>query len=106
MSTASVFYKKALGDFGLAQVVFDVAVLEPYLSQKGTSVVRTNTVGRVKAASWSIDFGIAPDEKTVHVGVQTLSQKLPESERAHWLSHVHDAHFSENFLRCNRRTPA
>ncbi len=49
MSTAGNFYKKALSDAGLAQVVFRVAVLEPYLAQSGTAVTRTETAGRVKA---------------------------------------------------------
>jgi hypothetical protein len=80
-------------------VSFDVEVLSPYLNQSGTRVSRTNTVGRVKAASWSLDFGIAPDEKTIHVAVQTLQQKLPENERAHWFSHAHGQLFSENFLK-------
>ena len=99
MSTASNLYKKVLENAALAQVVFRVEVLEPYLSQNGTSVVQTNTVGRVKAATWSIDFGIAPNVKTIHVPLQALQQKLPEGERAHWLSHVDDSHFSENFLK-------
>jgi hypothetical protein len=98
MSTTATFTKKALGDFGLAQVVFDVAVLDSYL-QKGVEVKRTRTVGRIKSSSWSLDFGLAPDEKTIHVSLINLQQKLPESERAHWLSHADGSHFSENFLK-------
>jgi hypothetical protein len=97
MSTASNFYKKVLSDPALAQVVFDVAVLEPYTAQR--IVTRTDTVGRVKTPSWSLDFGIAPDEQTIHVAVQALQQRLPESERQHWLEHLHAGHFSENFLK-------
>jgi truncated hemoglobin YjbI len=96
MSTASHFYKKVLSDAALAQVIFDVAVLERYIAQRVVS--RTNTVGRVKAATWSIDFGIAPDEQTIHVSVQAL-QRLPEGERQQWLEHLHASHFSENFLK-------
>jgi hypothetical protein len=99
MSNTSAFTKKVIQTPGLAQVSFDVEVLSPYLSQAGTSVARTNTVGRVKTATWSLDFGIAPDEKTIHIAAQTLAQKLPESERAHWFSHSHGSHFSENFLK-------
>jgi hypothetical protein len=98
MATASHFYKKALTQPELAQVSFKVAVLDKYL-QSGVEVKRTNTVGRVKAATWSLDFGIAPDEVTIHTSLSQLSQKLPESERPHWLEHVDDAHFSENFLK-------
>ena len=83
----------------MAQVTFHVAVLEPYLRQRGVSVLRTNTAGRVKAASWTLDFGIASDEETIHVPISALQQRLPESERAHWLEHVDDSHFSENFLK-------
>jgi hypothetical protein len=97
MSTASNFFKKVLSDPALAQVVFDVSVLEPYIAQR--IVTRTDTVGRVKSPSWSLDFGIAPDEQTIHVGAQALQQLLPESERQHWLAHVHVSHFSENFLK-------
>ncbi len=97
MSTASNFFKKVLSDPSLAQVVFDVAVLEPYIAQR--IVTRTNTVGRVKTPTWSLDFGIAPDEQTIHVGVQALQQRLPESERQQWLDHLHAGHFSENFLK-------
>jgi hypothetical protein len=97
MSTASHFYKKVLGDAALAQVVFDVAVLEPYIAQR--VVTRTNTVGRVKTAGWSLDFGIALDEQTIHVSVQALQQRLPEGERAHWLEHIYASHFSDNFLK-------
>ena len=99
MSTASVFTKKVLTDPLLAQLSFGVEVLSPYLEQRGSSVTRTNSVGRVKTATWSMDFGIAPDEKTIHIAVQTLQQKLPEGERTHWLSHAQSAGYSENFLK-------
>jgi hypothetical protein len=99
MSTAATFYKKVLKEHNLAQVVFDIAVLEPYLTKNGTSVKRTNTVGRIKTSAWSFDFGIAPDEKSVHVSLTALTQKLPESELAHWMSHIDGSHYSENFLK-------
>jgi hypothetical protein len=99
MSTASNFYNKVLKNPEMAQVTFRVAVLEPYLQQRGVGVMRTNTVGRVKAATWTLDFGIAPDEQTIHVPISALQQRLPESERAHWLAHADDSHFSENFLK-------
>ena len=98
MSTTATFTKKTLNDFGLAQVIFDVSVLDFYL-QKNIEVKRTRTVGRIKTPSWSLDFGIAPDEKTIHVSLMNLQQKLPESERAQWLSHADGSRFSDNFLK-------
>lgn len=99
MSTAATFYKKVLAQPELSQVIFDVDVLTPYLSQSGTRVTRTETVGRVKTTSWTLDFGIAADEKTIHVSVSALQTRLPEGEREHWLKHIHATHFSENFLK-------
>ena len=99
MSIASAFAKKILDKPELAQLHFKASVLDKYLQQKGTSVSRTETVGRVKAATWSLDFGIAPGEATLHTSVAMLVQKLPEAERAHWLEHVADEGFSQNFLK-------
>jgi hypothetical protein len=93
----SNFTQKVLAKPELAQLVFRVAVLDKYL-ENGTPIQRTETVGRVKAANWSLDFGIAPDEKTVHTSVSLLS-RVPESERAHWLSHSDESNFSLNFLK-------
>ena len=61
--------------------------------------MQTNSVGRVKTSNWTLDFGIAPDQKTIHVTLAALLQKLPEAERAHWLEHVDGSRFSENFLK-------
>ena len=99
MSTAANFYKKVITQPDLAQVVLRVAVLDLYLTQNDVKVTRTETVGRVKAAAWSVDFGIAADEQTIHVSISTLQQRLPEAERGHWLEHVDAAPFSENFLK-------
>ena len=99
MSTAANFFGKVIQNPAMAQVTFRVTVLDPYLQQRGISVTRTNTVGRVKTATWTLDFGIAPDEQTIHAPVSALQQRLPESERTHWMTHVDDAHFSENFLK-------
>lgn len=93
------FTKKLFASPELAQVSFDVAVLERYLAQSGTKITRTRSVGRIKTASWSLDFGIAPDEKTIHVPAVALGQKLPESEREHWAQHAEGARFSQNFLK-------
>lgn len=99
MSTASDFYKKALNNAELAQVVFRVAVLDRYLESGDVRVTRTNTVGRVKGAAWMLDFGIAPDETTIHVTLALLKTRLPEKELAHWLAHADESRFSTNFLK-------
>jgi hypothetical protein len=83
----------------LALVVFDVAVLQKYLQQSGTRVSRTNPVGRLKASTWSIDFGIAPDEATIHATIGALTQKLPAAELPHWLEYAEGSRFSDNFLK-------
>ena len=103
MSTYSAFLKKVLASppasSGMAQVSFDVAVVERYLTLKGAQVNRTDTVGRIKTAPWSVDFGIAPDEQTIHVPLSALLERLPESEREHWLNHADATRYSENFLK-------
>lgn len=99
MSTISHFTKKIVANPELAQISFEVAVLEPYLAQTETKITRTRSVGRIKTATWSLDFGIAPDEKTVHVALSNLIQKLPEKEREHWFSCADSARFSDNFLK-------
>ena len=99
MSTASNFFKRVLDQPDLAQIVFRIGVLDRYLQQSDLRVTRTDTVGRVKAASWAIDFGIAADEQTIHVPISALKQRLPETEQTHWLAHVESAPFSENFLK-------
>lgn len=99
MSTASNFTKKILGAPELAQISFDVAVLDAYLEKSDVRVSRTRTVGRVKAPTWNVDFGIAPDEKTIHVTLQHLINKLPERERETWLNHVVGDNYSDNYLK-------
>ncbi|RYG56772.1 hypothetical protein EON80_28990 [bacterium] len=97
MSTVSRFLQKVVAQPDLGLLVFDVAVLNPYI-ERG-EVKRTNTVGRVKTATWSLDFGIAPDEKTIHAPLSAFVQKVPEKERAPWLEAADASRFSENFLK-------
>ena len=99
MSTVSDFYKKAIANAEMAQVVLHVAVLDRYIESSDARVTRTNTVGRVKGASWTLDFGIAPDEQSVHVPLSALKTRLPEKELTHWLSFVDDSAFSQNYLK-------
>jgi len=76
----------AAGDASKLQLHFDVAVLQRYIGAAGYSIIRTNTVGRVKKeGGWALDFGIAPDETVLHAGFGEVAA-LPEDERAHWAS--------------------
>lgn len=86
------------GDLGRLQMWFTPQVLDVYRTRPGTRVIRTNTAGRVRAASWSLDFGIAGDDRLIHVTVDDLRQRLPEGERNHWAEHVHSPPASHNFL--------
>ena len=99
MNIAATFTKKILTRPELAQLEFRIEVLDKYLNDDKFTVSRTNSVGRIKSATWSFDFGIAPDEQFLHVSVSLFTQKLPEGERAHWLEAVADDRFSVNFLK-------
>jgi hypothetical protein len=86
------------GDPANLQVHFDVEVLQRYREQNGVSIIRTDTVGRVrKQGSWSLDFGIAPDEDVIHVPYGALKD-LPETEREHWAQFAVIAPSSRMFL--------
>ena len=99
MSTVSHFYTKVLSQHGLAQIIVNINVLDKYLEQTDISVKRTDTVARVKAATWSVDFGISPDEQTVHLTLNDFSNRIPEKEKTHWLEHIAANNFSDNFLK-------
>ena len=72
------------GDPALLQLHFGTAVLDRYRDGAAFSVIRTNTVGRVRReGSWSLDFGIAIEEDAIHIAWADL-QHLPEAEREHW----------------------
>ena len=75
------------GDPSLLHLHFEQAVLDRYRGAPGFSVIRTDTVGRVrKQGGWALDFGIAPEEDAVHVQAVDLL-RLPEAEREHWAEH-------------------
>ena len=99
MNIAATFAKKIIARPELGQLFFNVQVLDKYLQDANTTVSRTDTVGRVKTATWSIDFGIAPDENSLHTSLLLFTQKVPEREQEHWLSHLDDSRFSANFLK-------
>jgi hypothetical protein len=83
---------------------FDVAVLDKYREGSGYSIIRTDTVGRVRRqGSWSLDFGISPDEDMIHVTYGQLVT-LPEAEREHFAAHACLLPASKMFLQM-RMTP-
>lgn len=76
-------------DPALLQVSFEAAVLDRYREGTAFSVIRTDTVGRVKKqGGWSIDFGIVPGDATIHTAWQALAMSLPDAEREHWAEHT------------------
>jgi hypothetical protein len=96
---AALYLRVLNGDLGAAQLWFDQRVLDRYRAQPGWRVMRTNTVGRVRAPDgWSLDFGIAEGDELVHSGITELSQRLPASERQHWAQHVVTPAVSRNFV--------
>ncbi len=83
----------------LAQVWFDPNVLDKYRSG-GARVMRTNTMGRVKLAAWSIDFGIAERDDggaLIHVALGDAQTRIPEAERGHWAAHAVTLPMSVNY---------
>jgi hypothetical protein len=69
-------------------VFFERAVLERYRGAPGFSIIRTDTVGRVrKQGGWSLDFGIAPGEEVIHLAWADVP-KIPEEDRQHWADHA------------------
>jgi hypothetical protein len=61
--------------------------------------MRTNTVGRIRSVEgWSLDFGIAPDNELVHTSATELTQRLPATERQHWVQHAATLAASRTFL--------
>ena len=87
------------GNLGLLQVWFDQRVLDRYRAQAGARVIRTDSAGRVRAAAgWSLDFGLAPDDRLIHASAADLSQRLPPPERQHWAGHVVTPSASQTFL--------
>jgi hypothetical protein len=45
-----------------------------------------------------MDFGIAEGEQLVHLPASDIAQRLPESERRHWVQHLLTPPVSRNFL--------
>lgn len=99
-SVLRVAVRRALasGDPSGLPLHFETAVLDRYRGAPGFSLIRTNTVGRIKKeGGWTLDFGIAPDEALVHVSIADLLA-LPDEERAHWSSFATALPSSRMFL--------
>jgi hypothetical protein len=93
-------YRKVLaGETGLAQIWFRSAVLDKYRGLSGYRVLRTNSAGRIRAAGgWTLDFGIADDDRLIHLSAADIAQRLPPAERQHWLNHILVPPVSGTFL--------
>lgn len=93
------------GDARRIHVHFHAEVVDKYRDVPGAQLIRTRTVGRVSIpAKWSLDMGIVDGDATppggpqVHVPLGALIDRLPEEERAHWVSHLVKQPASEAFL--------
>jgi hypothetical protein len=98
-----VVYRRAMeaADPATLQLAFDAAVLDRYAADGAYQVMRTDSAGRVrKQGGWSLDFGIAGEDRIVHASWGALMNQLPASEREHWSAHATvAAAMSDNFLR-------
>lgn len=94
---ALVWLRVLNGETGRLQLWFEPAVLDKY-RQAGCKVIRTNSAGRLRSPSWSLDFGIAEGDNLIHVTLADVSQRLPEGERDHWSQHLASPPVSRNFL--------
>jgi hypothetical protein len=97
------------GNGQLAQLWFRASVLDRYRHVRDAKIMRTNSVGRLKLAQWSVDFGIVDpadagqsgqglSEALVHIAVHDAQDRIPDSEREHWASHAVTLPVSTNFL--------
>ncbi|MGE0228683.1 MAG: hypothetical protein AB7I38_08820 [Dehalococcoidia bacterium] len=86
-------------DSGRLILRFQASVMDRY-RERGASLIRTRTVGRVSfPGRWSLDVGIAAEDTEVQVPFEDLIDRLPEAERAHWVEHLVIEPASFNFLR-------
>lgn len=95
-----MLYRRVLaGDTGLAQVWFGSRVLDHYRGKPGVRVIRSNSAGRVRVqGGWTLDFGIADEDRLIHVSAADLAQRLPAADRQHWLEHIIAPPVSGTFL--------
>lgn len=82
-----------------AQLTFDIGVLDKYRGAAGYSLIRTDTVGRLKReGGWSIDVGIGEAGSTVHAAIGDIIRRLPDAEREHWAQHAVSLPMSKMYL--------
>jgi hypothetical protein len=94
---AGLVTRRVLGGAAqLAQLWFDAAVLQKY-RESGGRVLRTSSMGRVKLAAWSLDFGIASDA-LIHVSAGEAQARIPAGEREHWAAHAVTPALSLNYV--------
>jgi hypothetical protein len=94
---------RSLDGQDLVQVFFRVEVLDRYTPPDYT-LVRSNTAGRLrKAGGFSLDFGLAADDRLIHVSLADLRTRLPAAERPHWVKHAVSLPYSRNFLQMQLR---
>jgi hypothetical protein len=87
------------GTPALAQVWFRAAVLEKYRGLAGYTLIRTNTVGRLRGPQWLLDFGIAGEgDRLIHVSAADAAERIPAAEREHWAGHATGPAASANYL--------
>jgi hypothetical protein len=88
----------AAADPANLQLHFKAGVLDNYRQAPGYSIVRTNTVGRLKKeGGWVLDFGVAPGDEQIHASIGDL-MLLPEADREHWSQHATTLLSSTMFL--------
>ena len=91
VSPATLLYRRVVSGQSplLAPVFLNSAVLEKYRGRPGFSLMRSNTIGRLKReGSWSLDLGISPQNGIIHLSLGDLINRLPPEERDHWVSHI------------------
>ncbi|MSQ33594.1 MAG: hypothetical protein EXR60_04155 [Dehalococcoidia bacterium] len=102
VSPATLLYRRVLSGQSplLAPVFVDAAVLERYSGRPGFSIVRSDTIGRLKKeGAWSLDFGISPPGHVIHLSVGDMISRLPDGERDHWVGHILAPPLSENLTK-------
>ena len=102
VSPAALLYRRVLSGQSptLAPIFLDAAVLAKYRGRPGFSVMRSNTIGRLKKeGAWSLDFGLSPQEGLIHLAVGDLVSRLPAEERDHWVGHIVAPPLSENLTK-------
>ena len=91
----------AAHDPGRLHLRFRAEVLQRYRELAGAQLVRTRSVGRVAVVPgrWSLDVGIVEGDREVHLPVEDLLDRLPETEWPHWMEHLVTSPLSANFLK-------